>query len=49
MCFMRPSDTAKSIAFAQLVSDTWLELELTNHNAALSTSLAGAMNAWGDA
>ena len=42
---MTPLNNAKSIASSQLVSDTWLELELTNSNHALLTTNGGAMNA----
>jgi hypothetical protein len=42
---MTPLYIAKSIASSQLVSNTWLELELTNSNHALLTVYGGAMNA----
>lgn len=38
MWLITPSNTAKSIASVQLVSDTWLELELTSSNQALLTT-----------
>jgi hypothetical protein len=40
-----PLNIAKSIASSQLVSNAWLELELTNSNHALLTAYGGAMNA----